>query len=653
MSQRVRRLYEFGDFRLDLAERALLRQGEAVALTPKVFDLLTLLVENRGRLMEKDELLKTLWPNSFIEEANLNVNVSALRRALGERPNAPQYIETVAKRGYRFVATVKEVVATEQPVEISSTSVIEKFPPAAIVENPETLQPPVIDRPLEVGVRASKKTFPLHPQSWLLIGVATLIMGSAIYLIWRTTSGDEASEVARIRTIAVLPFKSSNASDSDNALGLGMADALINRLSNIQQLSVRPTSTIQKYVDLNFDSLTAGREIGVDGLLEGLIQREDNRIRITVKLMRVQDGKVLWWDKYDDYFTNLFALQDSISEKMAERLSLKLTGEEQKLLTKRHTENTQAYELYVQGQFYATKLTEDGAHKAVQYFKEAIAKDPAYVLPHAGLAGVYLTLASFNSSAEWRKKAEEEAKHTVSMDDQVADAYGALGLVSMHANWDWEDAEKSFRRAIEINPNHAMTRLYHSTLLTALGRHEEAIKEMEIARQLDPVSIVINRDLAWTYYCARRYDLSIEQCRKVIEMEPRDVFSHRQLGKTYMMQAKYDDAIRELKRSIELYYGRDGVSAELCQVYALAGNREQAEKMVAELTNSTTAAPLSSYRKALLYISLGDLNVAFDWFEKAIADKEPAMVYFKAEPQLDALHSDHRYLALLRRLKFS
>ncbi len=654
MTKPIKCLYEFGAFRLDVAERSLRRAEETVALTPKVFDLLVLLVENRGHLMSKEELLKALWPDSFIEEANLNVNVSALRKALGETPADPQYIETVPKRGYRFVASVRELSEPHrdgvQPLAEDANA-----PPQGIAGEAQPSSATATLSPSEESARQSlPQTAKRRPAKtrWLISAIATAIALIGV-LAYQATRQNRAAGLAEIRTLAILPFKPSHATETDSALGLGMADALITKLSNYEQLTVRPTSAIQRYAEANADSLAAGRELGVDALLEGLVQRDNQRIRVTVKLMRTRDGKPLWADTFDDFFTNLFALQDSISGKMAEALALKLTGDEQRLFLKRPTEDTQAYQLYVQGQFYTAKLTQASANKALECYRQALDLDPDYALPYAGMADAYLTLATINRDEDWRQKAREAAEQAVRLDDRIADAHRALGLVKMHADWDWAGAEREFQRALELNPSHAMTRLNYSVLLTALARHEEAINEIEKARQLDPISEPINRDMAWTYYCARQYERSIEQCKKILEMSSDQGFAYRQLGKNYLQLGKPEAAIAEFKRSLNLFRAPEAESAELAQAYVQAGNRTQAETILTQIQRLSQQKPGYAYRVALAYACLQDTKQAFAWLERAMQERATAMIYLRVEPQFDMLKADKRFAELLRRLNLA
>lgn len=367
----TKRLYSFGPFRVDVRERTLHSGNQLIQLTPKVFDLLVLMVENPGHLLEKDDLLKTLWPETFVEDANLSVNVSTLRRALGESPTDVRYIETVPKRGYRFIANVSDIT----PAASADMMVV----PAARKE-----------------LRTIRRN-----RSWMLAFVATgsalLVLGVGLY-VWsvKNTSG-----VADIHSLAVLPFSQLDGKPEDDYLGLGMADALINKLTNVRQITVRPTSAIQKYFRMPDNPILAGQQLQVDALLEGRIQSSGKMIRVSVQLLRVRDQAPLWAATFDDLFTNMFAVQDSVSEKLAAALSVRLTAWEHKTMLRRQTSSQVAYDLYVQGQYLVAKRTANDTLEAIQLFRRAIAKDPQYALPYAELASTYITVAGAGRSDAW------------------------------------------------------------------------------------------------------------------------------------------------------------------------------------------------------------------------------------------------------------
>jgi DNA-binding winged helix-turn-helix (wHTH) protein/TolB-like protein len=616
MAPNSRQIYEFGPFVLDPAERRLTRDGAPVPLTPKVFDLLALLVERRGRLLDKDVLLKALWPDSFVEEGNLTVNVSSLRRALGEPASGGEFIETVPRRGYRFVGAVTERRA-------------------------EDFSPPALPAPVE-----PESILPVHhrlPRKALAAaGIGILLMGTAIWMKW--SPGDRAPRrvgaAADIRSLAILPFLPLEGAGDADSLGLGMADALITKLSNLQQISIRPTSSVLSYAKATRDALAAGRELGVDGLLEGHIQRSGTSIRVTVQLLSVREGAPLWADRFDDELSNLFQVQDSISERMAIALSLTLTGSERQQLTKRFTLNTGAYEDFQLGQFYLLRGSLDAATKAIDYFRQAVAKDPAYAAAYAGMATARITTAGASRPDDYREAAQF-ADEALRLDPDLPEAHQAVGWVAMYSRWDWPVAEQSFRRAIQLNRTAPIPHLALSTVMSARGRHAEAIREMQLANQLDPASVMITRNVAWTYTQARQNEQAEMWCRKAIDMNPSDSVAYRELGRVLLREKRYSEAIAALEKASTL--GAD-MRIELARAHTLAGHPDAARRAYDE----DAPAPAHTFELVLLHISRGQRDLVFDLLDRAVQERNSRVPWIGIDPDLDAVRSDTRFARLLR-----
>lgn len=344
--------YEFGSFRIDRRERLLLHDGEPVPLPPKVYDTLLALVMHSGRIVEKEELMKAVWPDTFVEDANLTVNISALRKVLGEAESEQRYIETVPRRGYRFVPTVTEVKNNS-----ADSFAEEHTKPRLVIEEERKVDATKEESADPTGVYAVPRA-----RRWGLPVVAISLLvgfGAVAYYTWMKRAEPEL----KVRSIAVLPFKPLVADNRDEPLEMGMCDALITRLSGLNQLVIRPTSSVVQYNKPGQDSLTAGRELGVDALLDGFVQRSGDRIRVTAQLLRISDGKHLWSGQFNENFTNIFAVEDSISQQMVEALLLNLTGEEQRQVTRHYTENVEAYQLYLKGRYFQDKMTPEGLKK--------------------------------------------------------------------------------------------------------------------------------------------------------------------------------------------------------------------------------------------------------------------------------------------------
>ena len=441
-------LLNFGPFTLDLDRRVLLREGAPVALTPKTFETLALLVRNSGRVVGKAELMDALWPDAVVEENNLNQQISALRKALGDRAEEGRYIKTIPGHGYRFIAS-----------------------PTA----------PVLDRVMP------------RKRATLIVAAAVaaiLLIGAGVWL-WRSRSSHNPS--AQPRSMAVLPFKSL--SGGDEYLGLGLTDVLITRLSNVRGMIVRPTSAVRRYGQ-EADPLGAGRQLHVDAVLDGTIQRMNDRVRVTVRLLNVADGAALWGDTFDDRFTGFFAVEDSISERLTRALALRLSEEERKSLTARGTSNLEAHQWYLKGRYYSAQWTVDGFTRALDAFHRAIAIDPTYALAYAGQADAYYRATTIHlTPQEGVPRARAAALAALRLDDGLAEAHAALGIIKFRYDWDFAGAEKEFRRAIALNPEDVEAHQWYSEYLTAFGRVAESVAEAKTAQQIDPLSPEVAWDL--------------------------------------------------------------------------------------------------------------------------------------------------------------
>ncbi len=569
MSNGVPLVYEFDAFRLDPAERQLLCDGQPVPLTPKVFETLVVLVERGGHLVEKEELMKLVWADAFVEEANLARCVHTLRKALGEKHNGHQYIETVPKRGYRFNG----------------------------------------------GVR-------VHEQ---------------------------AIADAPIKTLAVLPFKSLVAENREEALEMGMANTLISRLGNNQEIVVRPLSVARKYSGVEQDAVQAGRALAVDSVLDGSIQRWGENIRVNIRLVRTADGASLWTGTFDEKFSDIFVVQDAIANKVMAALALQLGGDERKHLTKRDTENVEAYQFYLKGRFHWNKRAPQALRKAIEHFQQAIALDPNYALAFAGLADAYTLLANAGSPAhEIMPKAREAALKAVALDDNLAEAHAALGNTITYYDYDFAGAEREHKRAIELNPNYATARHWYSELLMGLGRHEEALAEIRRALEIDPLSLILNRQYGASLLFARQYDAAIAQMKKTVELDANFAVGHSTLSVSYRMKGNYAESVEELAKFQELTGGAE-TAALMRASFARGGWQEFLRAMSSE----PRPANLTPYNVATFHVALGEKDKAFVELNKAYQNREGILGLLKVDPRFEPLHNDPRFQDLLRRVGFT
>lgn len=494
-----------------------------------------------------------------------------------------------------------------------------------------------------------------HLWRWTVIAMAIVLSGvAAVYFLVRDNGGRASVAGAGIKSIAVLPFKPLVEQSRDESLELGMADTLIARLSNIRQISVRPVSAVRKYAGLEQDALAAGREQKVDAVLEGNLQRSGENLRVTVRLMRLRDGSSLWAGQFDEKFTNIFAVQDSIAERVAGILALTLTGQEKERLKKQYTEDTEAYELYLKGRYHLNRLTDDGFVKSLEYFQRAIEKDPNFALAHAGLAGAYNALGGFNvrPPREVYPKARSAAQAALNLDRLLGQAHTELAMVNLTFDWNWAGAESEFKRALEINPSDSDAHYYYSYYLAFTGQPENAIAEMRKAQELDPVSLVKLTGLGQVLLVARRYDEALEQCKKALEMDPNLGFAHWLVGLAYTYKKAYEPAILAFQKSIPLSGDSPDEPASLAYAYALSGNKAEARKILKELNQQSKRRYISPGALADIYAVLGDKDQAFALLEQAYDERDNMVVLLKVEPMFDPLRSDPRFTDLLRRVGF-
>jgi TolB-like protein/DNA-binding winged helix-turn-helix (wHTH) protein/Tfp pilus assembly protein PilF len=604
MSKRAEHFYEFGHFRLDPAQRILLRDGRLVSLTPKVFGLLLLLVENSGRFVGKDEIMREVWPDTFVEESSLTKNISILRKLLDEGADSAARIETLSKRGYRLVGEVGRA--------------------------PNVSNEAVVRRRFRAGALTTEGVEDGGPAA-----------ARDVSALGATT--------AEVRSLAVLPFRTLGGGRADEYLGLGLADVLITQLGNTGEIVVRPTSAVLKYAESPLDSVSAGSELGVDAVVEGSVQQVGTRLRVTVQVVGVREGVALWADKFNAEFTDIFAVQDSISGQVARALTLKLTDERRGRLLKRYTESAEAYHAYLKGRYFWNKRNVEGFKKAVAHFEAAIEGDPTYALAFAGLSDTYVLLASWGEQPprEALQRARAAAERALELDNELCEAHASLGNV-MYGLWNLEGAASALSRAIELNPNYATARNRYAQVLVSLRRFDAAIAEIKRAQQLDPLSLIINTAVGSPYFYARQYDRAVEQYRKVLELDPGFVPALFSLASALSQQGECAEAIGLARKAAELTGGHVLMVAHLANMYAAAGRRAEA---LAEIEGILSGGrePLP-YALSLVYSRLGERERALGLLAEAFGQGNTHLHDLNIDPEFDTLRSDPRFLDLVRRV---
>ncbi|HEV8482066.1 MAG TPA: tetratricopeptide repeat protein [Blastocatellia bacterium] len=644
MSMLTRHFYEFGPFRIDAEKRQLMREGQAVPLKPKAFDMLLALVQHRGRVLEKDDLMGMLWPDSDVEESNLPLHISALRKALGESPHERGYIVTVPGRGYRFEADVEEFDNAGQDL------ILEKYTQSTILIQEQNASPDDAIKALPATRISSGRLKLMLGGLTILVVISLLALGSWLGLSKKT---ERQPGTLLIQSLAVLPFRQLGSGD-DEYMGLGIADSLITRLSNLREIKIRPTSAVLKYDNEPKQPTDSGRELGVEAVLEGSIHRDGENVRVTVQLVRVADGSTLWAEKFDDRFTGIFKIEDSISGRVAESLVSKLTGKEREVVAKHYTENTEAWQLYLKGRVSFNKLTPEAVKKSIDYFQQATEGDPGYALAFVGLSDCYGTLP-LNSDVPPREaflKAKQAAARALEIDAQLPEAHVSMGSISFWFDWDWAKAESHLKRAIDLNPNNPLAHFKYAHLLYNSGRFEEGEIEVRRALELDPVSPIINSIMGQFLFEARQYDQAIHQLDKALDIEPNLWLTHLFLGKVYEQKGMYNEALIESQKALQFSGGNTEASSLAGHTYAVSGNKKQAEKVLGELKKLSKQGYVPASNIALIYVGLGETNQALDWLEKAYDERDVHVTFLKTVSHWDSIRQEPRFTSLLQRASF-
>ncbi|PYS85104.1 MAG: hypothetical protein DMF67_02285 [Acidobacteria bacterium] len=452
--------------------------------------------------------------------------------------------------------------------------------------------------------------------------------------------------------MAVLPFKSLGAGAGEDFAGPGMADALITKLSNVKNFNVLPTSAVLKYAGPESDPLAAGRALGVDSVLDGRMQRAGERIRVTVQLLRTGDGAPLWAGQFDENFTNVFAVQDSISDQLTRALTLRLSGEERGQLQKHYTENADAYQAYLKGRYFWNKRTTEGFKKGIENFRQAIAQDPNYALAYAGLADCYARLneRGLPPAQDTAPRAKAAVAKALALDDSLAEAHATLGFIKFRFDWDFPGAGREYERAIRLNPNYAIAHQWYAFYLLAMDRQPEALEQLERARELDPVSLNVGSGLGSYFYFTRQYDRAVELLQKTVEMEPGFAEAHWTLGLAYEQKGLSRQAADEFKKVQDLSVNGGGDGATLGHLYAVTGKTTEARKSIAGLRELSKRRYVSPYEVAVIYAGLGEKEQSLAWLEKAYDERSVRPVWLKFDPRLDGLRADSRFTDLMRRI---
>lgn len=624
----------FGVFEADLRAGELRKRGLQVRLQEQPFQVLAMLLEHPGEVVTREELQKRLWPSdTFVDfDHGLNKAINKIRDALGDSAESPRFVETVARRGYRFLAEVRAVDATpvrgpEPPIEALSQA--KDHGPANLAEGP-----------------GGHKRL-AAPLGW---GIAFVVLLLLIPIVWTFRSRNRTSPA--IRSLAVLPLESLSGDASQDYFADGMTDELITDLSQISALRVISRTSVMPYKGVRKPLAQIARELNVDAVVEGTVLRSGNQVRITAQLIQAPADKHLWAHAYEGDLRDTLALQNQVARAIAEHIRVSLNPQEDAALKNNKVVNPEAYVSYLKGRYFWNKRTANGLKSAVAYFNQAVDEDPNYAQAYSGLADTYALLGDWQYAVMTPKEALPKAKaaavKALELDSGLGEAHNSLAFCLDGFDWDFESAEKEFRRAIELNPGYATAHHWYAWHLALVGRNVEAIAEMRKAQNLDPLSLIINADLGELLLIAHSYDESIEQSHKTIEMDPNFGLAYNQLGQAYLQKQMYAEAIGELQKAIQLSGNSPTCTANLARAYAASGKRNEALQLLSDLKKSSNPGYSHASEIAVIYAALGDKNQAMTWLEKGYEERFNPGVLLR--PGFDPLRSDSRFQDLLRHI---
>jgi TolB-like protein/DNA-binding winged helix-turn-helix (wHTH) protein/Flp pilus assembly protein TadD len=642
--------FSFADFTLDLTRGCLRQGGREVKLRPKAFDVLKYLVENGGRLVSKEELIGAVWPDTAVTDDSLVQCLIEVRRALGG--NGQRLVKTVPRRGYIFDAELieensggREVIYTEEveSIQLAFEDVQEGQKQSSEYVNtaPQT-DPRLLQRGRERRLAA--------PVILATLAAATITIG--YFAVSRNgASGNKIDtpallERVTIRSIAVLPLENLSGDPAQEYFADGMTEELIGKLAQIRSLRVISRTSVMRYKGRSKSLPEIARELNADAVLEGTVQREDGRVRVTAKLIHVSTDSLLWARDYDRDLTDVLKLQSEVARAVANEIRIQITSDEQAQLASARSIDPKAHEAYLLGRYHYGTDNEQGWKRAIEYFERAIQIEPNYAAAYAGLsdAWIFRGLTGTVDFKEVESITRAAALKAIALDEKLVDAHLSLARIKQQYDWDWAGAERSIRRALELEPGRLDVHTDYGYLLMHVGRMEDAIREGEIVVQLDPVSSAAHSALGRFLYRAYRFEEALPHLLRAVELEPRGLTPNVRLGDLYVQLGRYQEAIAAYKKAREVDPNGKNFQAALAHVYALMGKHQEARQMVRGLT-------ANPYIIAAVYAALGDKDDAFKILEKAV-DEHQLLTPIKVEPPLKNLHSDPRWQALLHRMNF-
>ena len=627
----------FGTYEVSLQSGEVRKAGLRIRVQQQPMKLLEILLERPGEVVTREELRSRIWTDESFGDFDqaVNIAIAKLRSALGDSAENPRFIETLPKRGYRFIAGVSVVDADGRPKK-----------PETAPQDLAATEPGSKLQGSGVAVAPKRRHWPTRR----VIVALALVLSLPILSVWLSRSWGRPP--TRIRSLAVLPLDNLSGDASQNYFADGMTDELITDLAQIGALRVISRTSVMAYKGAHKPLPQIARELNVDAVVEGTVLRSGDQVRITAQLIEAATDKHLWSQSYEGEVRDTLALQNRVAKAVADQIRINLTPQEQAALKDVKVVNPEAYESYLKGRYFWNKRTADGLRAALAYFNQAIEEDPKYARAYSGLADTYALLGDWQYAVMTPKEAFPKAKaaaiKALELDSTLGEAHNSLAFVLDGFDWEFEAAGKEFQRAIELNPGYATAHHWYAWHLSLLGRYDEAIAEMRKAQNLDPLSLIINADLAEILVLAHAYDESIQQSRKTIEMDPNFALAHNQLAQAYLQKHIYDEAVAELQNAVQLSGNSPTCIANLARAYVASGKRSEAVKLLNDLKKRSTSGYSYASEIAMIYLSLGDTDQAMNWLEKGYDERFNPGVLLR--PGFDSLRSDSRFQGLLRRI---
>ncbi len=635
---KLREVVRFGEFELRVSSAELTKYGLKIRLQEQPFQILVMLLGRPGHVVTREELRARLWPGdkTFVDfEVGLNSAVLRLRNALGDTSEHPRFVETVPRRGYRFIGALQEPEAISESAAQNSSPVKES---ASIL--------PLEQKVLEVA--AQPATHPLKRRFWISIAATVGVIAGALVLNWngwrQGTPGRSTSP--HIQSLAVLPLENLTGDATQDYFVDGMTDALITDLAQISSLKVISRTSVMHYKGTRKLLPDIAKELNVEGILEGTVVQSAERVRVDAQLIQAATDRHVWANTYERGLGDAVVLQSEVARAIANAIQVQLTPQEQARLTRVQPVDPQAYEAYLKGRYFWNKRTDVAVRKSIDYFQQAIQRDPNYALAYAGMAEAYIVRDDVSPEEQF-SKAKATAKIALQMDDGLAEAHNAMAMSLFRYDWDWAGAEREFQRALALNPNYAQAHLWYARYQRAMGRQNSAMAEIKRAQELDPLSLVIG---GGSGQYGTQYDLMIESNRKKLELDPNFAGAYLGLGRAYALKGMYQDAIAAFQKGLDLSGGAPNYLSFLGYTYGVWGKRDEARKILLQLNQLSKRKYVSPYEIGLVYVGLGEKDMAFDWLQKAVADRSIPLVPLKAEEEMASLRSDPRYAELLSRI---